>query len=192
MRHIEATIKGTKPLIMHNCQGANKMLPITKEIDKISSIRKKTDDDYEALSDLEWESGLYWRDGVGLYIPAENIEAMLVEGGKVRKRGTDIKKYAWVEERFIPVNIRENLTKEQMRTDYRFRDVRSMRVMQNRVMRTRPRFDTWECRFVVEFDESKIDVETLTDAINYAGKYVGLCDSRPKYGTFVAVIEETA
>ena len=40
------------------------------------------------------------------------------------------------------------------------------------------------------YDESKIDLDVILNAIEYAGSYVGLCDSRPKYGKFVATIEE--
>lgn len=40
------------------------------------------------------------------------------------------------------------------------------------------------------YDEGKIDLDTIVNAIEYAGSYVGLCDSRPKYGKFVATIEE--
>lgn len=38
--------------------------------------------------------------------------------------------------------------------------------------------------------KKKIDIETIINAIEYAGMYVGLCDSRPKYGKFVATVEE--
>ena len=65
-----------------------------------------------------------------------------------------------------------------------------MKVQQSRVMRTRPRFNTWSLSFEAAFDEKILDFETLVNAIEYSGQYVGLCDSRPKYGKFTARITE--
>ena len=90
----------------------------------------------------------------------------------------------------IPLEIGENLTKEQMKKDFRFRDVRAMKVQQSRVMRTRPRFNMWNITFTASYDENILDLNEVVDAIEYAGQYVGLCDSRPKYGKFVAKITE--
>ena len=39
-------------------------------------------------------------------------------------------------------------------------------------------------------NENFMDLDTIVNAIEYAGNYVGLCDSRPKYGKFVATIKE--
>lgn len=188
MKTIAIEFKGTTPLIMHSCAGVNPLNPISREMKKITAIRKKTDEDQVKLSDLEWEVGLYWHDDVGLYIPAENIEATIREGAKARKKGKDIVRALNVMEMMVPLDIGENLTKEQLRDDYRFRDVRSMKVKMSRVMRTRPRFNMWRCDFTATYDESAIDLQTIVDAIEYAGKYVGLCDSRPKYGQFVATV----
>ncbi len=38
--------------------------------------------------------------------------------------------------------------------------------------------------------QEKIDIETIVNALEFAGKYVGLCDSRPKYGQFTCTVEE--
>lgn len=62
--------------------------------------------------------------------------------------------------------------------------------MRAKILRTRPRFDQWNITFNLRYDENKIDIETIIAALEYAGSYVGLCDSRPKYGKFVAIVEE--
>jgi len=190
MKTLKVTWKGVTPLIMHSCQCVNPLHPIAKELKKYTSKRTKTDEDYEIISNLEWEGGLYWKDGIGLYIPPENIEATMINGGKSNKKGTDIKKYVSVEESYIPLVLRENLTKDQMKADFKYRDVRQMCVQRARITRTRPRFDTWEIVFTLRYEEEKIDIETIVNALEYAGKYVGLCDSRPKYGQFQTIVEE--
>lgn len=191
MKTIRIELKGASPLIMHSCQCVNPLHPLSIEMKKITAKkRNKTDEDLALLSDLEWEAGLYWDKDIGLYIPAENIEATVREGAKARRKGKDIIKGFSCAEMLIPLNIGETLTKEQLKSDFRFRDVRAMKVKTSRMMRTRPRFNMWSCDFNAFYDENILDFREITDAIEYAGQYVGLCDSRPKYGKFAAKITE--
>ena len=190
MKNLKVTWKGTSPLIMHSCQCVNPLHPISKELKKYTSKRTKTEEDLIKISDLEWEAGAYWKDGLGLYIPAENVEATMVGGAKSFKKGTDFQKYVSVTDLYIPLDYGENLTKEQLVANYDYRDCRPMNVMKSKVMRTRPRFDTWKITFNMIYDETKLDLDQIIQALEYAGNYVGLCDSRPKYGKFVATLEE--
>lgn len=190
MKNLKVTWKGTTPLIMHSCQCVNPLHPISMELKKYTSKRKKTEEDLIKISDLEWEAGAYWKDGLGLYIPAENVEATLINGAKANKKGKDIEKYCDVTDLYIPFYYGENLTKEELIANYEYRDTRPMTVMRAKVIRTRPRFDQWEITFNIQYHEDKIDIDTIVNAMEYAGQYVGLCDSRPKYGKFVSLIEE--
>ena len=190
MKNLKVTWKGKKTLIMHSCQCVNPLLPLSKELKKYTSKRNKTEEDIQHISDLEWESGAYWKDGIGLYIPGENVEATLIGGGKANRKGTDIQKYCTVVDTYIPLEYGENLTKEQLIKDMNYRDVRVMTVQRAKVVRTRPRFDRWEITFNLQYDEKKIDLDTIINAMEYAGDYVGLCDSRPRYGKFVVKVEE--
>lgn len=190
MKNLKVTWKGISPLIMHNCQCVNPLHPITKEMKKYTSKKKKTEEELSILSDLEWEAGAYWKDGLGLYIPAENVEATIRNGAKVNRKGTDIEKFVNVTDLYIPFIYGENLSKEELIQDLRYRDCRIMCVKQQRIPRTRPRFDQWNITFNLMYNEEKIDLDVIVNAMEYAGSYVGLCDSRPKYGKFVAIIEE--
>lgn len=190
MKNLKVTWKGITPLIMHSCQCVNPLHPIAKELRKYTSKKKKTDEDYEIISNLEWEAGAYWKDGLGLYIPAENVEATIVNGAKVNKKGTDIEKYCDVTDLYIPFDYGENLTKDELIHNFEYRDTRIMTVMRARINRTRPRFDQWKIVFNLRYDENQIDLDVIVNAMEYAGSYVGLCDSRPKYGKFVAIVEE--
>lgn len=190
MKTLRVTWKGISPLIMHSCQCVNPLHPIAKELKKYTSKKNKTDEDLNTISDLEWEAGAYWKDGLGLYIPAENVEATITNGAKANKKGKDVQKYVDVVDLYIPLDYGENLSKEELIQNYEYRDTRIMTVMRSKVLRTRPRFDQWKIEFELRYNEEKIDIETIINAIEYAGMYVGLCDSRPKYGKFVATVEE--
>ena len=190
MKNLLVTWKGATPLIMHSCQCVNPLHPISIEMKKYTSKRKKTEEDLMKIADLEWEAGAYWKDGLGLYIPAENVEATIINGAKANRKGSDIEKYCDVTDLYIPFEYGENLTKEELIASYEYRDTRVMTVMRSKILRTRPRFDQWEITFNFRYDEEKIDIATITQAMEYAGAYVGLCDSRPKYGKFVVCVEE--
>ena len=190
MKTLHITFKGVTPLIMHSCQCVNPLNPIAKEMKKYTSKRKKTDEDYGILSRLEWEAGAYWDDKIGLYIPSENVEATIINGGKAYKNGTNIQKYCNVTDLMIPLDYGEKLTKEQLMNDNRYYDVRPMTVQRAKVNRTRPRFNKWKIEFNMVYDEKRIDIDAIRNALEYAGAYVGLCDSRPKYGQFSVIIDE--
>lgn len=193
MKNLLVTWKGLSPLIMHSCQCVNPLHPISKEIRKLNDKprgQKLTEEEIEKLSDLEWEAGAYWQDGLGLYIPGENVEATIRNGAKASKKGKDIEKYVNITDLYIPFDYGEKLTKEELIKRYEYRDTRPMVVSRARILRTRPRFDQWKITFNLMYDERKIDVETIINSMEYAGNYVGLCDSRPKYGKFVPIVEE--
>lgn len=190
MKTLRITWKGITPLIMHSCKCVNPLHPISIEMKKYTSKRKKTEEDLIAISNLEWEAGAYWEDGIGLYIPAENIEATIQNGAKAIKKGKDIEKYCDVKDLYNKLDYYENLPKEELIARPEYRDVRVMTVQRAKILRTRPRFDKWKVTFDMMYDDSKIDIHTIKQSIEYAGAYVGLCDSRPKYGKFVAIIEE--
>lgn len=190
MKTLRVTWKGITPLIMHSCKCVNPLHPIAKELKKYTSKKNKTEEDLNIISDLEWKAGAYWDDEIGLYIPGENVEATIQNGAKANKKGKDIQKYVDVKDLYIPFNYGENLTLDELVSKYEYRDTRPMNVQRSKVIRTRPRFDQWNITFTLVYNEDKIDLDTIMNAIEYAGQYVGLCDSRPKYGKFVAIVEE--
>ena len=193
MKNLKVTWKGTSPLIMHSCQCVNPLHPISVELKKYTSKKKKTEDDLKKISDLEWESGAYWKEGLGLYIPAENVRATLVNGAKEIRKGTDIQKYVDILDLYIPFNYGENLTKQELIDSYEYRDTRPMTVNRAKVMRTRPRFDQWNITFKMRYDETKIDLDVIMMSLKNAGNYIGLCDSNKYgYGRFVVIAEELA
>ncbi|MCM1167677.1 MAG: hypothetical protein NC299_16850 [Lachnospiraceae bacterium] len=190
MKKIKVEFKGQTPLLMHSCQCVNPLHPITRKLKEYTSKRTKTEEDLVAISDLEWEGGLYYDEQVGIYIPVENIQATIINGAKANKNGKDIERYCEILDFQIPLDYGCDKTKDELMKDERFRDVRAVNVMRAKVMRTRPRFNKWSLEFTMRYNEEKIDLAVICQAIEYAGSYVGLCDCRPKYGKFTAVITE--
>jgi len=67
-------------------------------------------------------------------------------------------------------------------------DIRPVVIMRSRIMRARPLFKTWELSFKIEIvDEQTWDAGMVRQVLEEAGKYQGLLDFRPLFGTFEVV-----
>ena len=191
MKKLRVTLYGTSPLIMHSPKCVNPLHPISVQMKQYTSKRKKTEDDLLKLSDLEWEAGVYWDDSIGLHIPNECVAATLLNGAKFNRNGADMERYCHIVTPLCPVDIGEAQDYEALKNNNRFRDVRTVVVKKSRVIRTRPRFNTWSTQFEMFLEEDKIDLNAVKLALENAGSYVGLCEMRKRgYGHFNVRIEE--
>ena len=191
MKKLHIKLNGLNTLMMHSPKTVNPLHPLAIEMKKYTSKRKKTEDDYQKLSELEWEAGLYYDDANGLHIPAECIMKTMVNGAKLNKLGKDVERYVQAVDACAPLDIGTTFSIDKMRHDLKFYDIRNVVVDRKRIIRTRPRFDVWRCEFDVLFDETHIDIDAIARALENAGKYVGLCEGRQLgYGRFAAAIDE--
>ena len=193
MKKLHVTLYGKNPLIEHSPKCVNPLHPLTLEMKKLTSKKKKTEEDLTKIADLEWEMGVYWDDNIGLVIPNECITATIQSGAKMNKNGTAIAKFVRIDTPLIPLDIGEAQDYEKLKKENRFRDVRTVCVQRSRVLRTRPRFNTWSCEFDLTYVEDKIDINDIVLALENAGSYVGLCEMRSMgYGRFDVRIDEVA
>ena len=191
MKKLHVVLSGSNTLMMHSPKTVNPLHPLAMELKKYTSKRKKTEEDLMQISDLEWEAGLYYDDENGLHIPTECLQKTLEGGAKLFKAGKDIQRYVIFPDAVAPLDIGVKFDLDKMRKDMKYRDVRVVAVMRNRVIRSRPRFDVWRCQFDILLDEEHIDVSVIGRAFENAGQYVGLCEARTLgYGRFVTTIEE--
>lgn len=202
MQQVKIRIEGKVPLLMHNNQTANPLNVYTKAIKSISSKRKKTDADHMDLSRLEWEAGLYLDDDGHICIPANVIEATLKSAAKKNKNGKAVELGVRVEENFcqleypnngfqrkaLPKKPEDLPSKELDKMYDKHVDCRIVTVDRKKILRSRPRFDKWAVEFTLLFDESVINERTLLETVAVAGDQIGMCDYRPRYGLFNAVV----
>lgn len=191
MKKLHITLVGSNTLMMHSPKTVNPLHPLAIEMKKYTSKRKKTEDDLQKISELEWTAGLYYDENNGLHVPCECLQKTLENGAKLFKAGKDIQRYVQFTSAVAPLDIGVPFDLEKMKRDMKYYDVRAVAVQRSRVIRTRPRFDIWRCEFDILFDEAHIDVETIGRAFQNAGDYVGLCEARNLgYGRFCARIDE--
>ncbi len=197
------TITGIGPMLMHCGQTADPLNHFARAMKKQSAKRSKTDEDLAALSMLEWFAGLYTDKrldvddagsvtvpaGTSLILPAHVLDSAIREGGRKIKVGKQISAGVIVE---APAVFKASGMKsiQQASQDESFHFRCAVKVGTSKVMRTRPIFNEWKAIFSVCLDLSVIDIDTVRQALESAGRLVGVGDWRPgapkggSYGRF--------
>lgn len=186
MQIIKLKLTGSRPLLMHSDKLADPLNPITKE-HKALNKRKKTDEDHELIAKSEWKAGLYYKEGVGPYVPGINIEGTLIAGAKLRKLGTQIKRAVEVLDDVHPIQYKGPKDLKGL-WDEGFYDARSVKISTSRIIRYRPLFREWAVECQIAFDESAIDRNEVIKCMEDAGDYCGIGDYRPKFGRFTVEV----
>lgn len=178
-------IKGLTRHLQHNgalSDPTNKFSVAMRAITS-KSAKKKTDADYAALDDLEWEGGLYINENGRVIVPGLVLEGALWEAGKHFRMGTVVRGSVTIPDDALliypgPKSI------DALRKDPRFRCRESTKNPSTggRVMRTRPMFRDWELKFTVKFRPDMIDRRNIIDIVKILGTNVGLSDDRRRMG----------
>jgi hypothetical protein len=186
---LKLKIVGVCPLLMHNGRLADPSYNFSQAMSPIRAKRKKTEADLEELAHLEYLGSLY------LYnqnpcIPGEVLESTLINGAKKLRIGPQAKSGILCDGMYEleydgPKNAHE------LWNDLRFRLTVGVRVQQNRIMRTRPKFNEWATNIEVKYLPDIISERQIREIVEIAGRSVGLCDWRPRYGRFKIVDGDT-
>lgn len=183
MDKVTLKFNGESPLLMHSCRGADPFDPLAKELKKLTSVRKKTDDIHVQVARLEWELGLYIDKDLGPYLPTINMRGAIVEAARLRKLGKDFERGTMLESDKARLEYKGQRDPEGMWASNNFRDCRSVVVGTARVMRTRPIFHPhWSVTFSLLFNEDVVQRDNIVDAARSAGAMIGLGDYRPNCG----------
>lgn len=196
-KRVQVKIEGLSTLLLHSDRGADPLSKEAKALKAVSTKRKKSEEDYADMQRLEWKAGLYLDEEGRPAVPVENMRASIRDGAKLSKMGKEISRKVFLNGEFIPIGYDGPKDLVKLFEDERFRDTRSVRVGQQRVMRTRPRFNKWSLTFVAYWDVDAFDVDLFRQCLESAGRFIGLGDFRPdKGGTFgryeVAEIKEVS
>ena len=171
-------------MLHHNIRLANPMDEGSQKMKSLTSIRKKTEEIYGQIADVEFEYGMYYDPKVGPYIPGIWLDATLIEGGKLQKNGSKIKRSALVVDTLLPLEYDGPRDMKSLLKDINFRDVRAVTIGTSKNMRCRPKFTDWKAQFTIQFNPDLINKDELVTAIRAAGACIGLGDYRPRFGRF--------
>lgn len=187
MQIVKLKLKSIAPMLMHSDRFSNPLDQATKAHKELTSKRKKTDEDHEAIARSEYLGSLYI-DKDGPFIPSMNLDAAFVEAAKMQKLGKHVKRAMMVMEDKVYLKYDGPRTAAALVNDSRFVDARSVRVSMARLTRCRPRFNEWEAECTLAFDAEQINQNEVKQIVENAGRLVGVGDFRPRFGRFTVEI----
>ena len=179
-------ISGLTPLLMHSGRLADPLEPATQALARLTSKRKKTLDDHKEMAKCEWYGSIYVDEKGHPCLPGEVLEASLVDGAKRFKMGTVAKSGIVVAESFKLIYDGPK-TVDALWENGGFVKRYGVRVGQSRVMRARPIFMKWACRFDVTWDPSVVRDEKQVREFAESAGISGIGDWRPKFGRYELV-----
>jgi hypothetical protein len=194
LKDVTLTLKGTRPLLQHNIRLVDPLDEYTRALSKASTVAKskKTDEAHREMADVEFVGSLYYSEGIGPYVKAEAVERCLKQaaGTGFRGLGTKVQRGVMITstdgQETVPLLYAGPRDVESLVADHTFRHRGAVKIGQQRVMRTRPRFPNWSLECRVSLDESQVTLAQFKDIATYAGLYIGIGDYRPRYGRFEA------
>lgn len=169
---IRLRLEGKTPLIMHRFSDA--AAQSTQRGSKVANQQYNQGTPREQA-----ETSLYLDSSGALVIPQPNIMASIVGGGQYHKLG---RSQVTTRERSLVVAALDipSVCIPLIASDW---EVDSRPVVipatKGRVIRHRPRFDTWALEFDAEIDANVMPVDLMQEVIESAGRLVGLGDYRP-------------
>ena len=183
-QQIDFRVTGIAPLLMHNVQLADPTAEITKAIKAVSGKRKKTDSDLEDLARLEWSGSLYVQKN-RVILPGKWIIAALIEGAKKSRMGKQFEYGVFVDDAYeldFPDKDKPIKSLYDSGNGYVFKEI--VRVKTDRILRCRPKFDTWGADIRVYYYPDTVNRDSVISAFEIAGYSSGLGDWRPRFGRF--------
>lgn len=184
MDTITIRIKGKSPLLMQAETLANPLHELTKEHKKVSSKKKKSEDDYLWLMQSEWSAGMYHDEDMGPYIPALNMEGCIAESAKIIRLGKTVKQAVQVLNDKAKLEYDGPRDKKKMWASNKFADVRGVNVAGKKIMRCRSIFLNWSAEFQIAYMEDVLDRADLVRITEEAGRRIGIGTYRPRFGRF--------
>lgn len=186
MEAIVLRFTGVRPLLMHNVALADPLSVQAKELARATGKNKgknKTDEGYANIRRAEWFGGLELSNGK-LALSSDRILGVITSGARRKKLGKDIEKGVQAADEFFLIKYDGPTDLEKLYAQPNFVDVRSVKIGQSRVQRTRPKLPEWSVDVELLFDATVIDRATLVECAEEAGQYCGIGDFRPRFGRF--------
>ena len=172
MTEISVKIKGVKPLLQHSTYAMT--LPKSKKV-------KSSEHDIDEEAAL----CLYLNEEKQMCVPFMHILAAMRKAATNLKKGGSGKKTL---KDFVYSGLQVSPDLIPLTPQKYDIDVQIVKVGTARIPRARPLFKTWEIDFKITIvDEQTWDAGTVRQVLEEAGKYQGIGDFRPLYGTFEVV-----
>lgn len=203
-KQIRVKISGLAPgLLLHNPRSANPLDPAAKELTAIKKEYQsnKTEDALIEYLKAQWNCALYWKAGLGAYIPRGMVQATLINAAKsIKQEGKRASLARIISAAISPKgdSVLEIDDPHQTKDDLakmvvgKYNFVIPAAIGQSLVPVSRPLFPEWSATLYFNvFDETAIPMDTFKEIVEIMGGK-GFGDWRPsgptpgEYGMFTA------
>lgn len=202
MKHFTFTIVGRSPMIVHNGGNISPLHPCNKLKSEYTKKRKKTDDDHINIARIEWFQSLYLdrpldlqvtgeeekfydanKERPNVVLPIKCIRACVKSGAKLSRNGKAVDRAVQFTDVdfYRPSDSGKRLSFpdiNKMSDDLDYIDETVMSVQRSKVVRYRAIFKKWAATVHGALAEEMLNTEDLTQAIQMAGDFEGINDSR--------------
>lgn len=191
-KKVKIRLTGTRPLLMARGDAANPFDEQKRDIEAISQKRKKSLEDHERLSRLQFESSMYYDPQIGPYLPTDNLLKCLTQGAAKYREASDVKTSVVIiglvdkeeDEAAAKLIYQGPRDVDSLYEDeaFRYRKMGKIPSSKTSVLITRARFNQWAVEFICEFSE--IEQHRIFEYWQRAGSMVGIGAWRLRYGLF--------
>jgi hypothetical protein len=180
---VEILIEGITPHVQHNGRLADPADSFSIRIKEITKKRNKTEADYKAIEELEWEASLYYNHESRAIVPGNVLEGAYFGAGKERRQGQDVRRGISVPEDW-PLIYKGPQTVDGLRADpnFRFRCIVTNPSTKGRTARVRPIFRQWQLKYALLYRTSLFNLNDVVMLTNILAVDIGLSDDRSKGG----------
>ena len=179
-------------LMLQNGQTANPRNQYAKTLKALNKDKKRKGADVDAIldqmADVEVESCLYYNDDLGLHIPAANIRAALIDGAKLSRGGSQVKRSCFVHgDAKIVYDGPQDVA--GIVADKNFHYEAIVKVGMVKVPKSRAIVRDWSCTVEIAYMPGNVvDERDIIKYMTDAGLYCGIGASRTLgFGRFEAV-----
>lgn len=168
---------------MANGRLADPLDPIARSLRQLTSMRHKTEADYEEIARREYLGSLWVNDAGLPCIPSTAIEACFLKAAQRRRLG-HAAKFGLICPADVPLLYDGPLNAEALCKDPKYRLRALVRRNRQSIIRTRPFFPTWSANVTLHFLESLLSKREVIEIMELAGEQAGLGDWRSRFGHF--------
>lgn len=201
--NVEFILRGTSPLLCHNPRMVDPEFEVNREIKKLTSKKKKTDEDLKEIERLEWLGGLYTAtvgNRVVVSQPSAKVRKCLINTAKINKLGKQFERALLMTSLDVPLIYEgcESAGAIEKEIDRLANDpVHKSRLSvgvngTKRVMRVRPQFPRWAIIVPAMFlTDAGLNFDELARITDLAGRAERIGDNRVNgYGGFLGFVRE--
>ena len=195
IKNLTVKFTGFSPLLMNNPQGidpTNKLLKLDQAANKKYKA-SKTDENFEAQCRTGIALRLFWSDDTGVFVPTRWVTAQIAKHSfkrcKVSKDNARAAVFTTSDKTKLTYDgMNKVKTMVDVTNNNNFQTMIFQKIGQVKVPKAMPIFHKWSFEVELEYDNTIIDLEQLTDLLEYGAKYNGYGDFRPTYGRCTAEV----